>query len=286
MVLKTQGEDNKKTLYVPDVARITRIEKLSPTEKVFKIVFDDEEKRNNFSFKPGQFVELTIFGLGEAPFSIVSNPSNKDFFKLCIRNTGSVSGALHRMEEGSRVGIRGPFGKGHFPYEKMKNHNILLIAGGLGIAPLMSLIRYILHYREEYKEIMVIYGAVNPRSILFKNEIQYWSNRGDISICMSVDNPDDKWTGEIGVCTGLIPRVNFPPDDTYAVVCGPPVMYKYVIIELEKKKIKPENIYLSLERRMECGVGKCNHCLVGNKLACVDGPVFNLWEIRNLKEAI
>jgi sulfhydrogenase subunit gamma (sulfur reductase) len=286
MVLKMQGEENENTIYVPDIARITRIEKLSPTEKVFKIVFDDEEKRKNFSFKPGQFVELTIFGLGEAPFSIVSNPTNRDFFKLCIRNAGSVSGALHRMEEGSRVGIRGPFGNGYFPYEKMKNHNVLLIAGGLGIAPLMSLIRYILHFREEYKEIMIIYGAVNPRSILFKNEIQYWSKRGDISICMSVDNPDDKWTGEIGVCTGLIPRVNFPPDDTYAVVCGPPVMYKYVIIELEKKNIKPENIYLSLERRMECGVGKCNHCLVGNKQACVDGPVFNLWEIRNLKEAI
>jgi len=286
MVLKTQGEENKNNIYVPDVARITRIEKLSPTEKVFKIVFDDEEKRNNFSFKPGQFVELTVFGLGEAPFSIVSNPNNRDFFKLCIRDAGSVSGALHRMDEGSRIGIRGPFGNGYFPYEKMKNHNVLLIAGGLGIAPLMSLIRYILHYREEYKEIMIIYGAVNPRSILFKHEIQYWSNRGDISICMSVDNPDDKWTGEIGVCTRLIPRVNFPPDDTYTVVCGPPVMYKYVIIELEKKNIKPENIYLSLERRMECGVGKCNHCLVGNKLACVDGPVFSLWEIRNLKEAI
>jgi sulfhydrogenase subunit gamma (sulfur reductase) len=286
MVLKTQDEENKSTLYVPDVARITRIEKLSSTEKVFKIVFDDEEKRNNFSFKPGQFVELTVFGLGEAPFSIVSNPSNRDFFKLCVRDTGSVSGALHRMEEGSKVGIRGPFGNGYFPYQKMKNHNVLLIAGGLGIAPLMSLIKYILHYREEYKRILIIYGAVNPKSILFKNEIQYWNNRGDISICMSVDNPDDKWTGEIGVCTKLIPRVNFPAEDTYAVVCGPPIMYKYVIKELEEKKFLPEQIFLSLERRMECGVGKCNHCHIGDKVVCVDGPVFSLWEIENLKEAI
>jgi sulfhydrogenase subunit gamma (sulfur reductase) len=239
MVLKTQDEENKSTLYVPDVARITRIEKLSSTEKVFKIVFDDEEKRNNFSFKPGQFVELTVFGLGEAPFSIVSNPSNRDFFKLCVRDTGSVSGALHRMEEGSKVGIRGPFGNGYFPYQKMKNHNVLLIAGGLGIAPLMSLIKYILHYREEYKRILIIYGAVNPKSILFKNEIQYWNNRGDISICMS-----------------------------------------------EEKKFLPEQIFLSLERRMECGVGKCNHCHIGDKVVCIDGPVFSLWEIENLKEAI
>jgi len=278
--------DSKNTIYTPDVARITRIERLSPTEKVFKIVFDDEEIKNKFEFKPGQFVELTVFGLGEAPFSIISNPKNRDFLKLCIRDVGGVSRALHNMEEGGKVGIRGPFGNGYFPYEKMKNQNVLLIAGGLGLAPLMSLIRYILHYREDYKEIMVIYGAVNPESILFKNEIQYWSNRGDISLCLSVDNPDDKWTGEIGICTKLIPRVIFPPDDTYVAVAGPPGMYKYVVYELEKKKYKPENIFLSLERRMECGVGKCNHCHVGNKLVCVDGPVFSLWEIRNLKEAI
>lgn len=278
--------DSKNTIYTPDVARITRIERLSPTEKVFKIVFDDEEIKNKFEFKPGQFVELTVFGLGEAPFSIISNPKNRDFLKLCIRDVGGVSRALHNMEEGGKVGIRGPFGNGYFPYEKMKNQNVLLVAGGLGLAPLMSLIRYILHYREDYKEIMVIYGAVNPESILFKNEIQYWSNRGDISLCLSVDNPDDKWTGEIGICTKLIPRVIFPPDDTYVAVAGPPVMYKYVVYELEKKKYKPENIFLSLERRMECGVGKCNHCHVGNKLVCVDGPVFSLWEIRNLKEAI
>lgn len=278
--------DSKNTIYTPDVARITRIERLSPTEKVFKIVFDDEEIKNKFEFKPGQFVELTVFGLGEAPFSIISNPKNRDFFKLCIRDVRGVSRALHNMEEGGKVGIRGPFGNGYFPYEKMKNQNVLLIAGGLGLAPLMSLIRYILHYREDYKEIMVIYGAVNPESILFKNEIQYWSNRGDISLCLSVDNPDDKWTGEIGICTKLIPRVIFPPDNTYVAVAGPPAMYKYVVYELEKKKYKPENIFLSLERRMECGVGKCNHCHVGNKLVCVDGPVFSLWEIRNLKEAI
>jgi NAD(P)H-flavin reductase len=285
MVLEVK-EEGENTIYVPDIAKINRIEQVSPTEKLFNIVFDDDEKQNNFKFKPGQFIELTVFGLGEAPFSIASNPNNREFFELCIRDTGSVSGALHRMKEGSKIGIRGPFGNGYFPYDRMKNHNILLIAGGLGLAPLMSLIKYILQYRESYKEFMIIYGAVNPGSILFKNDIQYWSNRNDISICVSVDNPDDKWTGEIGVCTKLIPRVNFPPDDTYAVVCGPPVMYKYVVYELEKKNFKPENIFLSLERRMECGVGKCNHCHIGNKLACIDGPVFSLWEINNLKEAI
>lgn len=279
-------KESKKTIYVPDIAKITRIEEVTPTEKLFNIVFEEPKKQEEFSFKPGQFVELTVFGVGEAPFSITSNPNNKEYFQLCIRNIGNVSGALHRMKEGSKVGIRGPFGNGYFPYEKMKNHNVLIIAGGLGLAPLMSLIRYILDSRDDYKEIMIIYGAVNPASILYKEDIGEWCKRDDIRVCLTVDNPDDKWTGEIGVCTNLIPRVDFPPEDTKVVVCGPPVMYKYVVQELEKKEFAPEDVYLSLERRMECGVGKCNHCHIGNKLSCVDGPVFSLWEIKNLKEAI
>ncbi len=284
--IKYKDKSNKSSIYVPEIARINKIQQISPTEKIFDIVFEDDKNQNNFNFEPGQFVELTVFGLGEAPFSICSNPENKDFFQLCIRDVGNVSGALHRMKEGSKIGIRGPYGNGYFPYEKMRNHNIILIAGGLGLAPLMSLIKYILHHREDYKEVMIIYGAVNPENILFKDDIQYFSSRNDISICVTVDNPDAGWTGEVGVCTKLIPRVDFPVESTCAVVCGPPVMYKFVIIELEKKNYYPEKVFLSLERRMECGVGKCNHCHIGDKLVCVDGPVFSLWEIKNLKEAI
>jgi sulfhydrogenase subunit gamma (sulfur reductase) len=279
---------NKKEsdIYVPEIAVISRIQKTSPTEKIFDIIFENKKIQDNFYFKPGQFVELTVFGLGEAPFSITSSPDNRDFFQLCIRDVGNVSGSLHRMKAGSKVGIRGPFGKGYFPYDKMIGHNVLLIAGGLGIAPLMSLIKYIINHREDYKKMMIIYGAVNPESILFKNDIKYFDSRNNIPTCITVDNPDDKWTGEIGVCTKLIPRVDFPVEDTYVVVCGPPIMYKYVIMELELKKYPADRIFLSLERRMECGVGKCNHCHIGDKLVCVDGPVFSLWEIKNLKEAI
>ncbi|MEA2015184.1 MAG: FAD/NAD(P)-binding protein [Actinomycetota bacterium] len=275
-----------KNIYVPEIAVINRIQKISPTEKIFDIAFDNKKKQDDFNYKPGQFVELTVLGLGEAPFSIASSPDNKDFFQLCVRDMGNVSGALHRMQEGFKVGIRGPYGNGYFPYDKMKGHNVLLIAGGLGIAPLMSIIKYIVNHREDYKKIMIIYGAVNPESILFKNDIQYFDNRNDVSTCVTVDNPDDRWTGEIGVCTKLIPRVDFPVEDTYVIVCGPPIMYKYVIMELEKKQYPDDKIFLSLERRMECGVGKCNHCHIGDKLVCVDGPVFSLWEIKNLKEAV
>ena len=275
-----------KNIYEPQLAKITRIETVTALEKIFDISFVEEEAQKRFNFLPGQFVELTVFGVGEAPFSITSNPNNKAKFQLCIRAVGSVSKAMHSLKERAKIGIRGPFGKGTFPYEQAKGHNVLVIAGGLGIAPLMSFLTYMLDYRDRYKNLMIIYGAVSPTNILYKNEITYWNSREDVSVCVTVDNPDDKWTGEIGVCTRLIPRVSFKPDDTYTIVCGPPVMYKYVVEELEKKNFKEDKIFLSLERRMECGVGKCNHCHIGDKLACVDGPVFSLWDIRNLKEAI
>lgn len=285
MVLELKQKSEATSIYVPEIATITKIEQMSPTEKLFDIKIDNPESQKAFDFLPGQFVELTVFGLGEAPFSIPSSPSNKDYFQLCIRDIGNVSGALHRMNPGDRIGIRGPFGKGYFPFEKMKGEDVIIVAGGLGMAPVMPLIHTILEDRENYKRLVIIYGTIDPENILFKKEIEDWKKRDDIELCLTVDNPDEAWQGEVGVCTNLIPGIDCGPD-TYAVVCGPPVMYKFVVSEFEKKCIKSENIFLSLERRMECGVGKCNHCHVGNKLTCIDGPVFSLWEIRNLKEAI
>ncbi len=285
MVLGLKQKSEATSIYVPEIATITKIEQMSPTEKLFDIKIDNPENQKTFDFLPGQFVELTVFGLGEAPFSIPSSPNNKDCFQLCIRDAGNVSGALHRMKPGDKIGIRGPFGKGYFPFEKMKGKDVMIVAGGLGLAPVMSLIHTILEDRESYKRLVIIYGSVDPENILFKKDIEDWKERDDIELCLTVDNPDQSWQEEVGVCTNLIPGINCSPD-SYAVVCGPPVMYKFVVSEFEKKCIKPENIFLSLERRMECGVGKCNHCHVGNKLSCIDGPVFSLWEIRNLKEAI
>jgi NAD(P)H-flavin reductase len=285
MVLELKQKSEATSIYVPEIATITKVEQMSPTEKLFDIKIDNPESQKAFDFLPGQFVELTVFGLGEAPFSIPSSPNNKDYFQLCIRDIGNVSGALHRMKPGDKIGIRGPFGKGYFPFEKMKGKDVMIVAGGLGLAPVMPLIHTILEDRENYKRLVIIYGSIDPENILFKEEIEDWKKRDDIELCLTVDNPDEAWQGEVGVCTNLIPGIDCSYD-TYAVVCGPPVMYKFVVSEFEKKCIKPENIFLSLERRMECGVGKCNHCHVGNKLSCIDGPVFSLWEIRNLKEAI
>ncbi|MBN1299068.1 MAG: FAD/NAD(P)-binding protein [Actinobacteria bacterium] len=286
MVMDLNVKVKTESIYVPDIATITDIKELTATEKQFIIKIDDEEKRKNFNFLPGQFVELTAFGIGEAPFSIPSSPNNKDYFELCVRNIGSVSAALHRMKPGDKVGIKGPLGKGYFPFEKMMGNNVVIIAGGLGMAPVRSLLLQILEDRKSYKDVTLIYGCVDPQNMLYKDEIENLKKSNDIKVLLTVDRPDDSWNDAVGVCTNLIPQLKYKPEDTYLIVCGPPVMYKFVIIELEEKEYKPENIFLSLERRMECGVGKCNHCHIGNKLVCVDGPVFSLWEIKNLKEAI
>ena len=286
MVIEMEEKSKKSTLYTPDIATITDIKEFTPTEKQFLLEFDDPAKKEAFHFLPGQFVEVTVFGVGEAPFSIPSSPNEKGFFELCVRNAGSVSNAMHNMEVGAKVGVRGPFGKGYFPYEKMKGNNVVIVAGGLGMAPVRSLLKVILEDRQSYKGLTLIYGCVEPKSFLYKEEIIELKKRDDIEVLLTVDTPDDDWKESVGVCTNLIPALTYAPEDTYIVICGPPIMYKFVTIELEEKKYKPENIFMDMERRMECGVGKCNHCHIGDKLCCVDGPIFSLWEIKNLKEAL
>jgi sulfhydrogenase subunit gamma (sulfur reductase) len=286
MVIEMEERSKKSTLYTPDIATITDIKQFTPTERQFIIEFDDPVKKDQFTFLPGQFVEVTVFGVGEAPFSIPSSPNEKGFFELCVRNAGSVSNALHNMEPGSKVGVRGPFGKGYFPYEKMRGNNVVIVAGGLGMAPVRSLLKMIMEDRKSYKGLTLIYGCVEPGSLLYRDEILDLKKRDDIEVLLTVDNPDEEWKHSVGVCTNLIPGLSYSPQDTYVVICGPPVMYKFVTIELEEKKYKPENIFMDMERRMECGVGKCNHCHIGDKLCCVDGPIFSLWEIKNLKEAL
>ena len=219
MVFDIKQKSDATSIYVPEIATITKIEQMSPTEKLFDIKIDNPGSQKAFDFLPGQFIELTVFGLGEAPFSIPSSPNNKDYFQLCIRDIGNVSGALHRMKPGDKIGIRGPFGKGYFPFEKMKGKDVLIVVGGLGLAPVMPLIHTILEDRENYKRLVIIYGSTDPENILFKKEIEDWKKRDDIELCLTVDNPDEEWQGEVGVCTNLIPGIDCD-SDSYAVVCG------------------------------------------------------------------
>jgi len=271
--------------YRPHRARITSIVDLTENEKLFELRLIDEASREEFSHSAGQFVEVSIFGVGEAPISISSAPSKQGFIELCVRRAGDVTGALHQMRCGDIIGIRGPFGRG-FPFEQMKGSDILLVAGGLGIAPLKSLINHIHDERHAFGNVTILYGSRTPSEILFRRQFEMWQHRDDFDMVLTVDHADDSWTGEVGLVTKLFDRIDVDPANTYGAICGPPVMYKYVIAEMRKKGIDADRIYVSFERRMKCGVGKCGHCGVGHQYACVDGPVFNYWEAMNLQEAI
>ncbi|HEY5506579.1 MAG TPA: FAD/NAD(P)-binding protein [Coriobacteriia bacterium] len=271
--------------YRPHPARITSIIDLTPMERLFELRLIDDAAREAFSFDAGQFVELSIFGVGEAPISISSAPSKQGFIELCVRNAGDVTGALHRKKCGDIVGLRGPFGRG-FPFAEMKGHDVLLVAGGLGIAPLKSLINHIHDDRHDFGKVTILYGSRTPSEILFRNQFEMWRHRDDFDLMLTVDTPDEGWDGDVGLVTKLFDTIDVDPRNTFGAICGPPVMYRHVIAEMRKKAMDVDHIYVSFERRMRCGIGKCGHCGVGHQYACIDGPVFNFWEAMNLQEAI
>ncbi len=270
------------TIYEPEIAKIKKVHQLTKTERLFDI---ELISGRSLGHEPGQFVELSIFGVGEAPISISSAPSSKPDFELCVREIGNVTSALHRGKPGDRVGIRGPFGKG-FEVEHFMGKDILFIAGGLGLAPLRSLIWTILNSRKDYGKVYILYGARRPQELLFKEELKVWEERDDVEYLSTVDIGDETWQGHVGVITTLIPQVQFDPKKTQAIIVGPPIMYRFAIRELKAHRVPDENIWVSLERRMKCGVGKCGHCQINNIYVCQDGPVFNYNKIKNLPEAI
>lgn len=266
-------------------AEITNVIRLTEMEKLFQIRILDPVERERFSFQPGQFLMLEVPGYGEIPISISSSPSSKGYLELCIRRAGVVTGALHKARRGAMVGIRGPFGT-YFPVERMKGHHVFLIAGGLGLAPLRSPIFYVIENRADYKDVHIFYGARQPDQLLFDYQYEEWHRIDDLDIKVIVEQPDRNWTGPVGMIPKLLKGVKAPPDETYAIVCGPPVMFKFVCEELNRMGIRMQHMFVSLERRMHCGMGKCCRCNIGSTFTCIDGPVFDYWTVLNLKEAI
>lgn len=273
-------EDN---LYLPTFVEILKTEKLTELEKVFTLALPNGKPLGH---RPGQFMEVSILGVGEAPISISSSPSRSgESFELCVRKVGDVTSALHRLSPGDKVGVRGPFGRG-FPIEKFRGKDMLFAPGGLGLAPLRSLINQVLDERAMFGRVVILYGARNPGELLFKDELKAWGERKDVELLLTVDRGDENWTGNVGVITTLFRHISVYPRNTVAVTCGPPVMYRFVLMELFGKGIPEGNIWLSLERRMKCGVGKCGHCQINNVYACQSGPVFSYKEIKGLEEAL
>ncbi len=277
-----EGQTTSGSLYLPRMAEVVRIRTLTEKEKVFSLRL---ERGQSLAQQPGQFVGVSLFGIGETPISVSSSPTRNGTFELCVRATGDVTDAMHRLAIGDWVGIRGPFGHG-FPVEKMRGKDLLFAPGGLGLAPLRSLIQFVLDERQSFGRVIILYGARNPSELLFREELDTWSGRDDVEFHLTVDRADDSWTGHVGVITTLFPGVAVNPRSTVAITCGPPIMYRFVLIELLSKGIPENQIYMSLERRMKCGVGKCGHCQINGVYCCQEGPVFNYVQIKGLKEAI
>jgi len=266
-------------------AEIASVIRLTVTEKLFHIRIIDAAEREHFSFLPGQFVMVELPGFGEVPISIAGSNSQKGFIELCIRKAGKVTTMLHRALQGSHVGIRGPFGS-YFPLQKMKGHNILLIAGGLGLAPLRSAVIYATENRADFKEVHILYGSKDSSQLLFDYQYEQWRRVDGVSLAITLDAPDPHWQGPVGQVTALLDSHSVAMDDTYAIVCGPPVMFKSVCGLLGEMGMPRDRMFVSLERRMHCGMGKCCRCNVGSTYVCMEGPVFDFWTVMNLKEAI
>ncbi|MGQ9674360.1 MAG: FAD/NAD(P)-binding protein [Chloroflexota bacterium] len=272
----------EKSIYVPESATIVKSEPMTQMERFFELRLDSGQDLNHM---PGQFVAISIPGIGEAPISISSSPDHKGAFQLVVRQAGRLTSALHKRPPGAKVGVRGPFGT-HFPVEQMKGKDIVFITGGIGLVPVRSAIHYVLNRRQEYGNVSILFGTKSPPERLFVDELASWATRDDVNFLETVDKGDDQWKGNVGVVTTLIHKANFDPSKTDFIVCGPPVMYRFVILELMAKGVPNDHIYVSLERRMKCGVGKCGHCQINGLYACQDGPVFRYSDVVEVQEAI
>jgi len=269
-------------LYSPDISEIVAIKRFTDKEKWFEIKLPGGR---SLGHQPGQFVQVSLFGAGEAPISVTSSPTREGSFELCVREVGMLTKIFHNLKVGSTIGIRGPYGKG-FDVESYKGKDILIIGGGIGIVPLRSLINYVIDNRKDYGRLIILYGAKTPNEFLYPDELKQWEKSKDIEYHVTVDQGTPEWKGNTGVITTLIPGLDLDLSNTITAVVGPPIMYKFVLMSLKTKRIPDENIYLSLERRMKCGVGKCGHCQINHSYVCQDGPVYHYPELKHLQEAI
>ena len=282
MGIKLRHVEPSKVSYIAVPALIESVSKLTKSETFYRIQMPEGRPLNH---QPGQFVQVSLFGVGEAPISVCSSPTQKQGFDLCVRRVGSVTGAMHRLAEGATVGIRGPFGTG-FPVAQLAGRDLILIAGGIGLAPLRSLINYVLDKRPEFGDVHVVYGTRSPDDILFQRDIISWSTSDIVKFHLTVDIAPGGWRGNVGVVTTLFSRLPVDSHRTSAVVVGPPVMYKFVVRELLEMGVAPDQMFLSLERRMKCGLGKCGHCQINQVYVCQEGPCFCYADLADLPEAI
>jgi len=253
------------------------------TPDTFTLKLAPEEGGNGSSFRPGQFSMLWVFGVGELPISISGNPAEHDQLVYTVRSVGQATNALVSQAVGSGVGVRGPFGTG-WPVEAARGRDVIVVAGGIGLAPLRPVIYEVLHHRQDYGRLVVLYGARNPRDLLYRKELAAWARHRDTQVLVTVDYGGMSWRGHVGVVTTLFKYARLKPTNSVAMVCGPEIMMRFVTRELVSHGLSRNDIYLSMERNMKCAVGFCGHCQYGPHFICKDGPVFTYEQMRPLLE--
>ncbi len=265
----------------PTLATIVGIKEESSNTRTYSLQIDDPDLRRRYRFRPGQFNMIYAFGVGEAAISISSDPADTDQLSHTVRQVGSVTRALARMQVGDRLGVRGPFGNG-WPLDRCKGRDIVIVAGGIGLAPLRPLIYSVLASRDRFGRVILVYGGRSPADLLFQAELEQWRENPDFDLLISVDYAIAEWHGPVGVVTDLIKRLRLRPERTSVMVCGPRIMNRFVTWQILRLRVPEDQLFVSLERNMRCGVGRCGHCQYGPKFVCKDGPVFSYESIRNV----
>ena len=273
--------DSNQNIYLPYLATVDEVIDETPDVRTLRLIFQDEQLRDTFSFRAGQFAEYSAFGAGESTFCIASSPTRTGSIECCFRGVGRVTEALRRLEPGDTVGVRGPYGNS-FPIEQFFGKNLVFVAGGIALPPLRTLIWNCLDWREKFGDITIVYGARTEADLVYKRELSEWQQRGDVRLVKTVDPGGDgpEWNGKVGFVPTVLEEAAPSAENTIALVCGPPIMIKFTLLVLEKMGFSDEAIYTTLENRMKCGLGKCGRCNVGNVYVCKDGPVFTAKQVK------
>lgn len=272
-----------KNPYCPEIATVVKIIIETPNIVTLHVVIDDKDKREKFSFEPGQVGQISVFGFGESTFVINSPPSNKEYLQFSVMKAGVNTKAIHNLSEGEKIGVRAPLGN-WFPYKEMEGKKIIFIGGGIGLAPLRPLIYHMLENKGKYKELILLAAARSPEEFCFKDDIELWEKSKDIEVISTIDTVCSGWGKKVGLCPNVLEELNPSPENTIAITCGPPIMIKFTLEALNRLGFKEDMIYTTLERRMKCGIGKCGRCNIGEKFVCVDGPVFSLKQLNENPE--
>jgi NAD(P)H-flavin reductase len=266
---------NSRNIYKPIKAKLTEVIEESPLIKTFVLI-----PENGFSFETGQFIELSVDGIGEAPFTPSSSPLIKETLEVTVMKTGYVTEYMHRLKPGVNMGIRGPYGRG-YPIEKFTGKEVLILGGGCGLAPIRSLLYTLESITDKLEKVILCYGSKTPSDCVYKPLFARLNKIDKFVTYRTVDKPDEEWNESVGVVTNLLSKISINIDKSVAVVCGPPIMMKFGTIRLIEMGYKDDQIYLSMEKNMSCGLGKCGHCMLGKFFVCKDGPVFTYNELKD-----